>query len=1362
MMSKMANKSEVEKKMEKDAFKEVTKVVRSAWRCPTEDGGWTQVGKGGKVVKVPIVAGGLTGDHFPALEKVEKPGRQVEKKKMVKKVDKVVKMEEKVGKRVVKKVVKKEERVMKKEEKVVKKVEKLVKRVEKDLKGEKKVMGGNVGKKRSKKVEVEKLKEVKGVKELKENVKEGRKCCRTEVEKFGGRYLILNVSGKEDKVVRIEVADKILQVDGAGDEEEDGAGTIKGPQRSKTGKFLKGVPQSKSHKFRCNFEDCDFSYKNASSLRTHKWRAHGVEERDDGDFEGRKRRCPEPECNLSFKSKDKLFDHLQVKHGKGVEEAGTLRDAAKEVHPEFFHQSKRKVQCDLCEERFAMPKRMKRHLMAKLHGLDGLSADRMIDRMVNGEDHFPAEDVEMEDQEQTAAEQAELEEGVRRMEVSETGLPSCEETENIGFQEVCQSSIVGTPDVSPQVSPARSDLEGLCQGSPALSPPLTCRSGSRSPVCPSSPPVSPAEGDLGELSFSQGSPPSASPNVLSPAFTPPLTCRSSSSGSNRSRSSSISSFSSISNRSRSLSKSSSISRLSNRSRSLSKSSNVSRNSNRSSVRSGSRSSSISSRSSSRPSSASAKANHCSICKKSFVQTQSARRHMRNVHKMDKKEIDKQIQPPPCPKDQLDCPGGKGKALCPICRQSFAQMQSARRHMKNVHNMDKSQIDKHMRVVPKSPVPSEMSPVYIPSTDAESGLPAPNCSGQRMRSRSRSSSSSSSGSSSRSSSSSSSSSRSKGADIKKKKNPGKQVSCPICDKTFAQTSNVRVHMKTIHRMETKEVDKQLKGIGSTTSKCPNCMKPQTNLWRHLKTCSGGRNSRLVVSKKGRPVKVDENVTLMGEFKKWSEPNPRELNPVTIKRHIKYSEEILAYFDHEVPSFNSEKLMSKDNPPDLPDIEIFLPQIQSAGMKSHYVAAYMYFNRFLQTSFRTRNWSNKVNYADKNARQSHLKDMADAAGEKWRSLKKSIEKERLNNKKERARNPAVLTFNMPRAEELFRKLWRSEKLAEIVTDIRKATREELWEKHALDETKIRDILASLCIVFGGGNRAVVITNMTVGEFENAVENEDGQRQVDVKEHKTDQLGAAPLPFIFEGLYEACDRYRRDFRPVPGNPDESLFITKNGGPIKPNNCIQSLKRFLDLTEEEREKWNVEVWRKVWATWNSNHPDEVVKNWGFSTLLHDEKTSRKHYVQVQQDVGIRFANEMIRSMAFGENDAAEAGQDKEAGPSRARERGEPPKRRGEPAKRRGSNIAPDGPARKSSRLDVFSKGSKTTFSPDQRKFIREIFGQRQTLSASDIQNMAESNTQFKALLEALIKHKEQEVTTNTAPVMDRVKAAIRKCLIG
>ena len=103
-----------------------SKAAKMVWECPTEDGGWTKVGRGGKAVKVEIVAGGLSADHFPALEKVEKPGRQVEKKKMVKKgdkvvkkVDKVVKKEEKVGKRVVKKlekVVKNEERVMKNEE----------------------------------------------------------------------------------------------------------------------------------------------------------------------------------------------------------------------------------------------------------------------------------------------------------------------------------------------------------------------------------------------------------------------------------------------------------------------------------------------------------------------------------------------------------------------------------------------------------------------------------------------------------------------------------------------------------------------------------------------------------------------------------------------------------------------------------------------------------------------------------------------------------------------------------------------------------------------------------------------------------------------------------------------------------------------------------------------------------------------------------------------------------------------------------------------------------------------------------------------------------------------------------------------
>ena len=173
-------------------------VTKMVWECPTEEmetREWTQVGKGGKAVKVPIVAGGLTGDHFPALEKVEKKEMAGKKEKMVKKTDKVVK-----------KVEKKEERVLKK--------------VEKEDKEEKKMKDGKVskvGKKRSKKLEVEKLKEVKEVKELKEKIKQGRKVFRTEVEKIGeknGRCLIFHVSGKQVKEDRME---NLPQLDGNND-----------------------------------------------------------------------------------------------------------------------------------------------------------------------------------------------------------------------------------------------------------------------------------------------------------------------------------------------------------------------------------------------------------------------------------------------------------------------------------------------------------------------------------------------------------------------------------------------------------------------------------------------------------------------------------------------------------------------------------------------------------------------------------------------------------------------------------------------------------------------------------------------------------------------------------------------------------------------------------------------------------------------------------------------------------------------------------------------------------------------------------------------------------------------------------------
>ena len=134
------------------------------------------------------------------------------------------------------------------------------------------------------------------------------------------------------------------------------------------------------------------------------------------------------------------------------------------------------------------------------------------------------------------------------------------------------------------------------------------------------------------------------------------------------------------------------------------------------------------------------------------------------------------------------------------------------------------------------------------------------------------------------------------------------------------------------MEKKEIDQHMKGIASTSKKCPHCRKPQSNLWNHLKTCCGGKN-RLVVSKKGRPSNADKvTQDLMGAFKQWSDKNPRELDITTRNRHIRYTEEILAHFDATVRGFNSEQLMSNVNPPELPDIERFLSTVESKSMKS----------------------------------------------------------------------------------------------------------------------------------------------------------------------------------------------------------------------------------------------------------------------------------------------------------------------------------------------------------------------------------------------------------------------------------------------
>ena len=79
---------------------------------------------------------------------------------------------------------------------------------------------------------------------------------------------------------------------------------------------------------------------------------------------------------------------------------------------------------------------------------------------------------------------------------------------------------------------------------------------------------------------------------------------------------------------------------------------------------------------------------------------------------------------------------------------------------------------------------------------------------------------------------------------------------------------------------------------------------------------------------------------------------------------------------------------------------------------------------------------------------------------------------------------------------------------------------------DKKEIQDLLIALLVVTGGGCRAHVPCRMTIKEFLEAKANEDGDKEVSVKNHKTKAQGPAPLPFILNGLYEACNKFLTQF--------------------------------------------------------------------------------------------------------------------------------------------------------------------------------------------------------------------------------------------
>ena len=337
------------------------------------------------------------------------------------------------------------------------------------------------------------------------------------------------------------------------------------------------------------------------------------------------------------------------------------------------------------------------------------------------------------------------------------------------------------------------------------------------------------------------------------------------------------------------------------------------------------------------------------------------------------------------------------------------------------------------------------------------------------------------------------------------------------------------MKVVHKLPNDEIDERMEGQASTAKKCPHCLNYNTRIHRHMKICK--KNPKTKVGRKKKTEEEEEVCDLMGAFKAYDARNPRKLAEKTRKKHLRYAEIILSEMDLIEKGFNSEKLVSSD-PPFLSDI-VELLENKTPSMRSMYASAYQYLISFLK-DFHRKN-RNVSSFLD------HLTTRRSDTTQMFGVFNKEIEQKRLKNRGEREANPAILTYNLTRAAEVFKTVYASEGIRRYVKSVAEGRLEELQD-NSWEQLDITNLLAALCMMFGVGARPSVTSFMTIGEFDQAAKSPKGY-VVTVRKHKTSKNGGASLPFLYPSLYEACKSYRKAF--CLELPKKSpLFFNSSGG--------------------------------------------------------------------------------------------------------------------------------------------------------------------------------------------------------------------------
>ena len=462
-------------------------------------------------------------------------------------------------------------------------------------------------------------------------------------------------------------------------------------------------------------------------------------------------------------------------------------------------------------------------------------------------------------------------------------------------------------------------------------------------------------------------------------------------------------------------------------------------------------------------------------------------------------------------------------------------------------------------------------------------------------------------------------------------------CPQCPKTFKTAFGVRRHLIDKHglsKTDAKDIE-----VKNTKRDCKYCKESFSNVYKHLKVCkvkadieknvSAARVDRDEANRNDDDVPdefVHGGMNIMERWNKWL-PN-QGLKPTVQKIYTRKVKQMLYFFEANIPEFFSDSLLY---PLELelcfPSLSCYLENCKTGGDKVTAIKAYRYLVGLCLYEFNKRYTTDSHWTIEK--KNSYKIDMNEQRDE-FSKLLKNINRENAistaEKAAEKAEDPEHLGYNPDRLKQLLEYVVKNDKLKRMNQALNKLSVSRIKLKY--DEVTCRHYIISMLLNVGAGARPSAIERMRIGEFLNAVTDEDGIKIVKVKDHKTMKgHGPCPIIFLLPGLYSATYKYLQAFRD-PSKEDGYLFESARGTAADSRTSISWLKRYVlsdVLTEKETKTLSPKVFRHAWSNWGQEHPDPEINSIAVKAMCHSAPVQKSNYAVLNVRRVSKFGKAMI-----------------------------------------------------------------------------------------------------------------------------------------